>query len=378
MNPETLVFDALGGNMHGTVPTMSMLADTNISNQVAGRDGPNRLLEFLNSPRGSRFIDSYGGAVSRLFNLGMFFFGRSVAEINRRMGFDAAMLIYWRGRLASHDSIEDVFGRRFSIVDDGFGNAYMMYREGLLASPDDWRAFPRPGIAAYAGAQGVVYRAWRASTRGIALVPFVGPGLWENSWQPMGFNKFVVLMRRDPAFVREVVGYFTALSVATVDAYCRAGARVIAFGDDLAYRSGPMLSVDQLEEFYGEGYRQVTAAAHRHGARILLHCCGNTYDLLDKFVEWGFDGAHAFEPSAGNSLAAARDKVGDRLCLVGGMDITRTLVEASREEVEAEVANAVKEAAGGGFILAPAHTHPAVSVQRVEWMIDSARGMKVG
>jgi len=141
MNPETLVFDALGGNMHGTVPTMSMLADTNISNQVAGRDGPNRLLEFLNSPRGSRFIDSYGGAVSWLFNLGMFFFGRSVAEINRRMGFDAAMLIYWRGRLASHDSIEDVFGRRFSIVDDGFGNAYMMYRDLILSAHNEVRLY---------------------------------------------------------------------------------------------------------------------------------------------------------------------------------------------------------------------------------------------
>ena len=53
-------------------------------------------------------------------------------------------------------------------------------------------------------------------------MPFVGPGLWENSWQPMGFSQFVVLMRRDPAFVREVVGYFTSLTTAVIDEYCRA------------------------------------------------------------------------------------------------------------------------------------------------------------
>lgn len=273
----------------------------------------------------------------------------------------------------SHNKLEDVFGGRFDLVDDGFGNPYMMYRQGLLETPDDWRAYPRPSIAGYARAQGLLYRVWRHTWNDrIAVVPFVGPGLWENSWQPMGFSQFVVLMRRDPAFVREVVGYFTSLTTAVIDEYCRAGARVIALGDDLAYRSGPMLSIDQLEDYYGDGYRQLTATAHRHGARIIIHCCGNTYDLLDKFIEWGFDGAHAFEPTAGNSLAAAREKVGDRLCLVGNIDITQTLVDGTYEQVMEEVERAIHDTRGGGFILAPAHTHAAISAERVRWTLEAA------
>lgn len=373
MKPEDLLYAALDKRQPDRVPTLSLLADPNIMNQVLGRSGSGRVLEFLNSPRGSRFVDVHGGAISRLFNPGMLAFGNQTIRVNHRLGFDGVLLIYWRGKLVSHNELEDVFGRRFDLVDDGFGNPYMMYRQGLLETPDDWRAYPRPSIAGYARAQGLLYRVWRHTWNDrIAVVPFVGPGLWENSWQPMGFSQFVVLMRRDPAFVREVVGYFTSLTTAVIDEYCRAGARVIALGDDLAYRSGPMLSIDQLEDYYGDGYRQLTATAHRHGARIIIHCCGNTYDLLDKFIEWGFDGAHAFEPTAGNSLAAAREKVGDRLCLVGNIDITQTLVDGTYEQVMEEVERAIHDTRGGGFILAPAHTHAAISAERVRWMLEAA------
>ena len=219
-----------------------------------------------------------------------------------------------------------------------------------------------------------MYRALRAIWRGrIALLPYIGPGLWENSWQPMGFTTFVSLMRRDPAFVREMIDYHTALSVSVADAYCRAGASVLAYGDDLAYKAAPMLAPAKLEELYGDGLRAITETVHRHGARIYIHCCGNTNDLVEKFVEWGFDGAHAFEPTADNDLAVARAKVGDSLCLVGNIDVTHILVDASKEEVEEAVRKAAADAEGGGFILAPTHTHASINVRNVRWMLEAAR-----
>ncbi len=43
-----------------------------------------------------------------------------------------------------------------------------------------------------------------------------------------------------------------------------------------------------------------------------------------------------------------------------------------RKEVEEEVARAAREARGGGFILEPAHSHPAIDATRVRWMIEAA------
>lgn len=374
MDPEERLFTAMSGGSPDRVPTLSLLADPNITNQVLGQK-PLPVLKFLSSDFGSRYVDRRAAAISRYFNPAMFLFGQNVTRANWKLGFDGIWMGYWRFALRSHSELMDVFGRLFDIVDDGYGNPYMMYRDGLITSAEEWRRWPRPSIASYVSAGIRMYRFYRWYWRGrIAIVPFIGPGIFENSWQPMGLPRFLALMRKDEGFAREAIGYYTTLAVTAVDAYGRAGARVMGLGDDLAYKAGPMLSPAALDEFYSEGYRQVTAAAHRHGAKIFIHCCGNTNELVEKFVDWGFDGAHAFEPTAMNDLAKARETVGDRLCLIGNIDVTHVLVDGTRQEVDEAVRKAVADTGGGGFILAPTHTHGGLNVENVRWMIEAGRG----
>ena len=373
MDPGERIFKALGGERTDRIPTFSLIGDPNIANQVLGRE-PGGLLEYLNSERGIRFVDRRAQTLSRYFNPFMFFLYHTGIRVNYLMGFDSLWVGYWRFKIRNHAEIEDAFGRVFDLVDDGYGNVYFMYREGPIRSPEEWRRWPRPDIAGYALTGLWMYKMLNAIWRKkIALIPFVGPGLWENSWQPMGLPRYISLMKRDPGFAREVIDYFTTLSVACVDAYGKAGARIMSYGDDLAYKAGPMLSPEMLEEFYGNGYRQITDTAHRHGARIFIHCCGNTNELVEKFVEWGFDGAHAFEPTAMNDLAEARRKVGDKLCLIGNIDVTHTLVDGTKEEVEGAVRKAIEDSRGGGFILAPTHSHASISVKNVRWMLEAGR-----
>lgn len=242
MDPEERLYAALDERQPETPPTISMSLDPNITNQALGRK-PTALLQFLHSRRGARFVDGNARALNRFFDAAMFGFYNTCARANYVMGFDAMWFCYWKMGLRDHAHLQDAFGRLMDIVDDGFGNAYGIYRDGLIKSPGEWRAWPRPSIARYAATGAWMYRALRAIWgRRIAIVPFVAPGLWENSWQAMGFAPFITAMRRDPGFAREVVGYFTALSIACVDAYCAAGARVLTMGEDLAYKSGPMLS----------------------------------------------------------------------------------------------------------------------------------------
>jgi uroporphyrinogen decarboxylase len=373
MTPEKKLYAALEGRQQALVPTLSTLIDANTVNQVLGTR-PIWGWSYFGDPRAGKWVDRLAGPISRLVRLGARAAAGKVAEANYRLGFDGVLVTYWPGKVLNHTEAEDVFGRLFRLEDDGFGNPYQMFIKGLIDSPEAWRRYPRPDIGEYARTLGKLYRELRRTwNERIAVVPFIGPGPWENSWQPLGFTRFVKMMRRDPGFAREVAGYYAALTDACVEACCAAGSRVVQVGDDLAYRSGPMLSPVMLEEFYGEGYRRMTATAHRYGAKIIFHCCGNTRDLLEKIIDWGFDGAHAFEPPAGNDLAAARASVGDRLCLVGNIDITHTLFDASREEVESEVASAVRGAQGGGFILAPAHSHPSINVRNVRWMLEASK-----
>jgi uroporphyrinogen decarboxylase len=72
-------------------------------------------------------------------------------------------------------------------------------------------------------------------------------------------------------------------------------------------------------------------------------------------------------------LAKAKDVVGDRICLIGNLDVSRLLVDADKEEVYEAVRLAIHDAGhGGGFILAPDHSHPGISVERLRWMLEAA------
>ena len=376
MTPEDRIVAALRGRDTDRVPTLSLFSDPNIVNQVMGWK-PSPILPFLKSRAGSRLVDRHAERISRLADLALFGLNDMGARINYKMGFDAYLACYWRFSMRNSRELQDAFGRVFSLVDDAHGNPYFMYKEGLLKTPDHWRKWPRPEVAKYARDAARVFRLLRHRWKDrIAIIPFAAPGVWENVWQPMGFSEFVVQTKRDPGFVQEVISYFTNLNIAMVESYCHAGAAAVCFGEDLAYKSGPMLSPEMLDRLFGNAYRQITATAHRLGRPIMIHSCGNSNELLDLFMDWGFDGAHAFEPTAENDLESARKKVGARLCLVGNIDITHILTDANKEKVEQAVKEAIRKASGGGFILAPAHTHADICVQNVAWMMDAAHRYK--
>ena len=66
--------------------------------------------------------------------------------------------------------------------------------------------------------------------------------------------------------------------------------------------------------------------------------------------------------------------VGDRLCLVGNIDITHVLVKAPKEAVFEAVRQSIQAAArGGGYILAPTNSHEDMAIPQLRWMIEAVR-----
>jgi len=127
-----------------------------------------------------------------------------------------------------------------------------------------------------------------------------------------------------------------------------------------------------MEEIFGDAFRRITETAHRLGMKIVVHSDGNVYQLLEWFADCGFDGVHALEPTAGIELARVKEMVGDRMCILGNIDITHILVDASREEVFEAVRSSIKAAGqGGGYLVAPTNSHPDISMERLHWMLEA-------
>jgi len=117
--------------------------------------------------------------------------------------------------------------------------------------------------------------------------------------------------------------------------------------------------------------QRIASEAHQRNLKIIIHSCGNVNELLDLFADWGFDGIHSLEPTAGMDLAEVKRRVGDRMCVFGNLDIAHVLSQGTRPEVEAAVKAALRAAAqDGGFIMAMTNSHHAVKVENTRWMVE--------
>ncbi len=330
-----------------------------------------RLIPFLNrSPKLSQ------GVMEKVNQAEMAAYARDSARAAVTMGYDAAWISYYPVfQFRDSRTATDIFGRLYDVAVDKKGFlALPMYRGGLIESPADWqRLDKKPLFRLIPQANRVFTEIRKEFGDRFFIFGMLTSGIFETVWQSMGFQRFVLAVRRERETVRRMIKFYEDYFCLVIEALADAGLPGTVYSDDLAYKSGTMLSPRLIEELFGDAYRRITGTAHALGMKIIIHSCGNTTDLLPWFADCGFDGVHPLEPTAGMDLAGAKAAAGNRICLIGNLDVTHTLVDAGREEVRGEVRTAIRDAGpGGGYILAPNHNHEDVSVERLRWMVEAA------
>jgi uroporphyrinogen decarboxylase len=91
--------------------------------------------------------------------------------------------------------------------------------------------------------------------------------------------------------------------------------------DDMGFRTGPLLAPDQLREHALPAHATYVRMAHEAGRLYLLHSCGKLDLIMDDLVDTvGIDAKHSFEDTI-EDVADAKEKWGDRIALLGGIDM---------------------------------------------------------
>jgi uroporphyrinogen decarboxylase len=136
--------------------------------------------------------------------------------------------------------------------------------------------------------------------------------------------------------------------------------------------SGSVISPAAFERFALPGLRQALAKIRSLGLPPILHICGRTAGIIEMMADSGADVLSVDQIS----LAEARRKVGDRVCLMGNVRPAETLLEGTPEQVHAEAKRCLADCGDSprGFILAsgcevPIETPPA----NVDALIRTAR-----
>ena len=175
----------------------------------------------------------------------------------------------------------------------------------------------------------------------------------QNCLESMGLDVFGYALYDDPHLVREVLGRFSEWTARVVRHLNEMDFDFIWVTDDLACNSGPFMSPRAFREFF---LPPMSAAASEIRKPWILHSDGNLFPLLDDLLPLGMSGIHPIQPSA-MDISRMKREYGDRVGLVGNIDLDYTLTRGTPEEVDAEVRQRIAVAGpGGGYMVSSANS----------------------
>jgi uroporphyrinogen decarboxylase len=227
---------------------------------------------------------------------------------------------------------------------------------GPIASQADLDSFPWPDVADLDFSRfAVLERALPAGARTIAVLGKVFTAVW---WL-LGFEGLCLALAEDSRLVERVFERVGQLQLATLE-------RMLDFpsvgavwnADDVAYSESLLVAPAVLRRHLFPWYSRMGDLCARRDVPMVFHSDGKLDDVLDDVVECGFDALNPIEPKAMDIVDVKR-RYGDRLCLIGNVDLGYTLTRGTPEEVRAEVRERIRALApGGGYCVASSNSIP--------------------
>lgn len=165
-----------------------------------------------------------------------------------------------------------------------------------------------------------------------------------------GMNNFMVdLLTEEPEVIAKVIDYCRQVHIRFASAYRQAGARAVTTGDAPA---GPsLISPDQYRQFAWGAEKACIQAEQAAGVAVSLHICGNTTAILADMVACD---SRLIEVDSMVDLAALRQLIaasGHKTTILGNINPSEPLTFGTPAQVEAAVAEAIRQTRGRGFII---------------------------
>jgi uroporphyrinogen-III decarboxylase len=375
MNSIERVWAALNLEEPDRIPLFTPGIDGNLADEVLGKQNKSafEIMDEMENQYPDNWLEMINGIVPDM-QISVF---SKAAVAASYIGFDACGAGYIPFILESKNEMGDIFGKRHKIKNIE-GNVYPDYYGGAIKDRNDWELFPKPNFnEIYKNAKkfyrGVKRRCKKSKSKICIVAQNSLASIFPPVWQGMGMNYFARALKNDPNLVKERFDYTTEFVLTVFKAYKDCGAKIFMEGGDIAFRSGPMINPKYLNEYLLPCYKQVAEEIHSWGGKYILHTDGDITTLLDFIVESRFDALQCLELPFVDPYYVKK-KVGDKLCLIGNMDTKHILVDASKDEVQKAVKDAI-DAMGykGGFMLSSSNFHPGMSIDRLKWMIEAGK-----
>lgn len=181
------------------------------------------------------------------------------------------------------------------------------------------------------------------------------PGCWQDAVELVGTERLILETYDDPVWVHELIRVLQARKKTFIRSLDGARYDVLELGGGAA--SSTVISPRLFDEFVAPYDAELIDLAHEVGQRIVYHTCGGMMPLLERIAGMNPDAMETFTPPTMGGdvrLAEAKQRIGDRVCFIGGFDQGHCFKDCEAGQTRAEVRRCFEEAGpGGGYILSP-------------------------
>jgi hypothetical protein len=140
-----------------------------------------------------------------------------------------------------------------------------------------------------------------------------------------------------------------------LDVQSRQGVDGIMPPGDLGSSTGLCASPEIFREMVFPHLKAHVDKAHKNGLKVLKHCCGHVWPVIDDLADI-YDAYEGIQASAGMDIGKLKERVGERLCLWGGI-WHEHIIMGSTEDIRNDARYAFASAGpGGGFIMGSSHS----------------------
>jgi uroporphyrinogen decarboxylase len=149
------------------------------------------------------------------------------------------------------------------------------------------------------------------------------PGLFEKTWQSLGFQYFALcLKKKNFDFLELVISFFSNYLIKLIKSLQKIGSKLFLIADDLGYKKRTFISKEMWRKLYYNKYKEIISSIHQKKGYIIIHSDGYISDMIGTFIDLGFDAVQSLEPSAGVDIFNLFKKFQNQICFIGNLDMS--------------------------------------------------------
>ena len=311
------------------------------------------------------------------------FLGRPIRDLEDNVefyykaGYDYVELRQGFGILMGSDySHHDSSGHiSYTNVSDGAGSKqkriWAEQHSGIILDNDTLNSFAWPSIDDFSFT--AFEKIKNILPDGMKVIA-VGGKIFSPAWELMGFETFCMNTIINIGLVQRLMRKIAEIQLAIFErmaSYEVVGAMWLA--DDLAYASGLMISPNFFRSYLFPYFVEYKKVCDKYHLPLIYHSDGNITEVIDDLIQCGVNAIHPIEPKAMN-IFELKSRYGDKLCLIGNIDVGETLTRGTPQEVRIEVIDKIRKLApGGGYCLGSSNAITNyVKLENFEAMLEAA------